>query len=109
MEGEKPPMIFLVPSIFLPRVCAEMGIVLCRSPGSGTEGACHQGAHSGKGQASQRVGDVAPGIREENVMKTTLVLALSAIVLASSGAVRAAEIKVLHGGAFTQLVEAVVP
>jgi molybdate transport system substrate-binding protein len=42
-------------------------------------------------------------------MKAAFVAALAAVVLSHSVDVRAAEIKVLHGGAFTQLVEAVVP
>ncbi|HLQ91392.1 MAG TPA: substrate-binding domain-containing protein [Xanthobacteraceae bacterium] len=42
-------------------------------------------------------------------MKAAFVAALAAVVLSHSADVGAAEIKVLHGGAFTQLVEAVVP
>src|SRR6266853_2778313 len=42
-------------------------------------------------------------------MKAAFVAALAAVVLSHSADVGAAEIKVLHGGAFTQLIEAVVP
>ena len=42
-------------------------------------------------------------------MKTAFVAAMAAVALLSGGSAGAAEIKVLHGGAFTQLVEAVVP
>jgi molybdate transport system substrate-binding protein len=49
------------------------------------------------------------GRQRENVMRRILVAAAAAVVIAGTGVARAAEIKVLHGGAFTQLVEAVVP
>ena len=42
-------------------------------------------------------------------MKTAFVAAIATVVLLSGNSAGAAEIKVLHGGAFTQLVEAVVP
>jgi molybdate transport system substrate-binding protein len=43
------------------------------------------------------------------MQRFVLVAAAAAVVMAGTAAASAAEIKVLHGGAFTQLVEAVVP
>src|SRR5438477_10183951 len=52
---------------------------------------------------------VAPAFKRRTVMKTMFVAVLAAVALSTVGNVGAAEIKVLHGGAFTQAVEAVVP